>query len=253
MPDTRKKYIGADWKAKLRRNEAEELIQAYIKKITVKEHQEVIVFPSTLHLEIVSKTLANSPIKIGAQNMHWKDNGAFTGEVCASQLLDYDVEYILLGHSERREFFNENYEIINKKLKLAFKRRLKPILCVGESLKEKDAGLTELVIVDQIESALVGLKVNEVKDVIITYEPIWAVGAGKPVPIQKSEHVVEIIHKILVKHFKLPSLKNIPVLYGGSIDTSQSESYLENSCIDGVLVGKASLIPDKFAKIVNDC
>lgn len=245
------RIIAANWKANLNYSQALELADGYLEKVVFQSRQEIIVFPSALHFHMLYRKFENTPFKLGAQNMHWEKKGAYTGEICADQLTDYAVGYILLAHSERRHYFQETYEVVNKKLRLALDLGLKPVLCVGESLPEKEAGITEMVIVDQLESALLDVNKEAARNIIITYEPIWAIGTGKPVPIKKSEHVIEIIRKSLGNHFNDEELGSLPVLYGGSVDPNQAENYMHCPEIDGVLVGGASLNPEKFAKIAH--
>jgi triosephosphate isomerase len=249
-----KKVLSANWKAKLSRDEAEQLCLSYKEHLlqtgTI-EGLDLILFPSALHLELVSRHFKDSPILLGAQNIHWESKGAYTGEICAEQLLDYGVTHVILGHSERREYFQESYDIVHRKLKMAVQVGLTPILCLGESAEEREAGITEMVIVDQIEAALGDIKAQDIREMLITYEPIWAIGSGKPVPVAESEHVLEMLRRVIDKHFHLDSQRetDIRLLYGGSVNVDQAREYMASPILDGLLIGKASLTGDKFSRI----
>ena len=190
-------------------------------------------------------------IKIGAQNMHWEEKGAYTGEISADMLKCINVEYVIIGHSERRKFFNETDEIVNSKVKLAISKGLKPIICVGESLEEKNEGITKEVILNQVEKALKDINKDDIKNIIIAYEPIWAIGTGKVATnIDANESIKEIRNKIKEIYGEDVS-KEISILYGGSVKKDNASSFFEMSDIDGALIGGASLNIQEFYEIIK--
>lgn len=190
-------------------------------------------------------------IKIGAQNMHFEEKGAYTGEVSAQMLKAIGVEYVIIGHSERRQYFNETDETVNKKVKAAFENELNPIVCVGETLEQREAGETEKIITTQTKLALKGLTNDQVKNVIIAYEPIWAIGTGKTATSEDANNSIKAIRNEIKNIYGEDVSENVIIQYGGSVKSSNAKELFETSDIDGGLVGGASLKPDEFSKIVN--
>ena len=190
-------------------------------------------------------------IKVGAQNMHFEDHGAFTGEVSPSMLKSIGVEYVIIGHSERREYFAETDETVNKKLKAAFEYGLKPIVCVGEKLEVREAGNAESLVTNQVRLALDGLTEEQVKGTIIAYEPIWAIGTGKTATSEDANDMIKAIRAEIVKNFSTEVAEEVIIQYGGSVKSSNAKELFTTSDIDGGLVGGASLKPEEFSKIVN--
>ena len=190
-------------------------------------------------------------IKIGAQNMHFEEKGAYTGEVSGKMLRSIGVEYVIIGHSERRQYFAETDETVNKKVKAAFSYELKPIVCVGETLSQREEGKTEEVIRNQTRLALNGLSDEQVKNAIIAYEPIWAIGTGKTATSEDANNSIKAIRNEIEKLFGEEVSKEVIIQYGGSVKSSNAKELFEMSDIDGGLVGGASLKPDEFSKIVN--
>lgn len=196
-------------------------------------------------------TAQNTNIKIGAQNMHWEEKGAYTGEIAPQMLKCINVEYVIIGHSERRAYFLETDETVNKKIKAAFANELKPILCVGETLKQKELGLAEEVVTQQTELALDGLSKEQVENVIIAYEPIWAIGTGKVATKEDAnERVMQIRNKI-ASIYGEEVAQNVTILYGGSVNSQNAKELFTTSDIDGALVGGASLKLDEFYNIIK--
>ena len=190
-------------------------------------------------------------IKIGAQNMHFAETGAYTGEVSGKMLKSIGVEYVIIGHSERRQYYNETDESVNKKIKAAFENELKPIVCVGETLEEREAGKTEERITSQTRLALEGLSNEQVKNTIIAYEPIWAIGTGKTATSEDANNSIKAIRAEIRKIYGEEVAEEVIIQYGGSVKSSNAKELFSTSDIDGGLVGGASLKPEEFSKIVN--
>ena len=212
---------------------------------------EVILCVPYTDLFYALLTAQNTNIKIGAQNMHWEESGAYTGEVSAQMLKSIGVEYVIIGHSERRQYFNETDETVNKKIKSAFNVGLKPIVCVGESLEERESGKAVEKVTNQVKLALEGLTENQVEDVIIAYEPIWAIGTGKTATSEDANNMIKQIRQEISKLYGQIVAERVIIQYGGSVKSSNSKELFSTSDIDGALVGGASLKSDEFAKIVN--
>ena len=246
----RKKVIAGNWKMNMLPNEAIAFIEEFTPLVKDSENEVVLCVPYT-DLFYALLTAQNTNIKIGAQNMHWAENGAYTGEVSAKMLKSIGVEYVILGHSERRQYFNETDETVNKKLKAAFENELKPIVCVGESLEQREAGITAEIITSQTRLALAGLTPEQVKNTIIAYEPIWAIGTGKTATSEDANKSIKEIRQEIEKIYGKDVADCVIIQYGGSVKSSNAKELFNMSDIDGGLVGGASLKPDEFAKIVN--
>ena len=212
---------------------------------------EVIVCVPYTDLFYALLTAQNTNIKIGAQNMHYEEKGAYTGEVSASMLKSIGVEYVIIGHSERRQYFNETDETVNKKVKSAFEHGLNPIVCVGETLEQRESGKAEEIITMQAQKALDGLKEEQVKNTIIAYEPIWAIGTGKTATSEDANNAIKAIRNKICQIYGQNVGKSIIIQYGGSVKSTNCKELFTTSDIDGGLVGGASLEPEEFAKIVN--
>lgn len=222
-------------------------------KKTVKDMAgvDVVVAPPFTALGSVRDVIKGSIIKLGAQNLFWEDKGAYTGEVSPLMIRDLDCEYVIIGHSERREYFKESDEIVNKKIKAALRNKLKAIVCVGESLKEREENKTMQVIESQIKKGLQGLSLSEAKELIIAYEPLWAIGTGRNATPAQANEVHTYIRKLLAQIFNEGIASNIKILYGGSVKPSNSAELMSEKEIDGALVGGASLDAESFAQIVR--
>lgn len=205
------------------------------------EQREVILCAPFTALDVMSKSLHNSRVQLGAQNVHWEDEGAFTGEIAGSMLTEIGVRYVIVGHSERRQYFGETDETVNKRLLTAQRHGLTPILCVGETKQQRDAGETELLIATQLKKDLVNV---DQQNLIIAYEPIWAIGTGDTCETVEANRVVGLIRSQL-------TAPNVPIQYGGSVKPNNIDEIMAQPEIDGVLVGGASLEPASFARIVN--
>ena len=232
----RKKIVAGNWKMNMLPNEAIAFIEEFTPLVKDTENEVVLCGPYT---------------DLGAQNMHWKENGAYTGEIAPKMLKAIGVEYVILGHSERRQYFNETDETVNLKLKAAFENELKPIVCVGETLEQREAGITADIITSQTRLALEGLTDEQVKNTIIAYEPIWAIGTGKTATSEDANNSIKEIRKEIEKIYGKDVADCVIIQYGGSVKSSNAKELFNMSDIDGGLVGGASLKPDEFAKIVN--
>lgn len=190
-------------------------------------------------------------IKIGAQNMHWEEKGAYTGEISGKMLKSIGVEYVIIGHSERRQYFAETDETVNKKIKSALANNLKPIVCVGETLEQREDNKTKEIVTTQIEKAFEGINANELKNIIVAYEPIWAIGTGKTATKEDANATIMQIRKKIEEMYGQNEANGVIIQYGGSVKSSNAKELFEMSDIDGGLVGGASLNANEFSKIVN--
>ena len=246
----RKKVIAGNWKMNMLPNEAMQFIEALAPLVKDTENEVILCVPYT-DLFYALLTVQGTNIKIGAQNMHFEEKGAYTGEISGKMLKAINVEYVIIGHSERRQYFNETDETVNKKLKAAFVYGLKPIVCVGETLEQRENGETEKVITTQTKLALDGLTAEQVKNTIIAYEPIWAIGTGKTATKEDANNSIKQIRNQIKEIYGADVSENVIIQYGGSVKSSNAKDLFEMSDIDGGLVGGASLKADEFAKIVN--
>ncbi len=228
----------------MHKNQAESLkfVQAFKSKTeNTDESREIILCAPFTSLTVMSKNLHGSRVMLGAQNIHWEIEGAYTGEISGEMLTEIGVNYVIVGHSERRQYFGETDETVNLRLKRAQEYRMKPILCVGETKSQRDAGETENIIINQLKQDLVGIDQN---NLIIAYEPIWAIGTGDTCESTEANRVIGIIRQQLDN-------KNVTIQYGGSVKPGNIDEIMSQAEIDGVLVGGASLEAADFARIVN--
>ncbi|WP_426348472.1 triose-phosphate isomerase [Alloiococcus sp. CFN-8] len=246
----RKAIIAGNWKMHYTVEEAVKLIEE-LKPQVAAASCEVVVCPPFIALDAAVKAAAGSNIKVGAQNMHFEENGAFTGEVAPGMLEALKVDYVIIGHSERRQYFNETDETVNKKLKKAFDHNLIPILCVGESLEEREANKTEEIIGAQIEKDLEGLTSEQVEALVIAYEPIWAIGTGKTATSEQANDTIKSIRAMVARAYGDAVALKVRIQYGGSVKPSTIKEQMEQTDIDGALVGGASLKASDFSAIVN--
>ena len=246
----RRKVIAGNWKMNMLPNEAIEYIQSFEELVKDTENEVILCVPY-VDLFYCLMNAQGTNIKIGAQNMHWKESGAYTGEVAPKMLKSIGVEYVIIGHSERRAYFAETDETVNLKVKAAFENELKPIVCVGESLEQREAGKAEEIITTHTRLALEGLSDNQVKNTIIAYEPIWAIGTGKTATSADANDAIKAIRAEIAKIYGDAVAEEVIIQYGGSVKSSNAKELFTTSDIDGGLVGGASLKPDEFAKIVN--
>ena len=246
----RRKVIAGNWKMNMLPNEAIDYIQAFEPLVKDAKAEVILCVPYT-DLFYCLMNVQGTNIKIGAQNMHFAETGAYTGEVSGKMLKSIGVEYVIIGHSERRQYYNETDESVNKKIKAAFENELKPIVCVGETLEEREAGKTADIITNQTRLALEGLTNEQVKNTIIAYEPIWAIGTGKTATSEDANNSIKAIREEVKRIYGAEVSEEVIIQYGGSVKSSNAKELFSTSDIDGGLVGGASLDPVEFSKIVN--
>lgn len=245
----RRPMIAGNWKMNKTPAETVALIQD-LKKIRPHSNVEIVVCPMTVSLFAASVQLKDSDIHLGAQNVHFEDKGAFTGEANCASLKELGVEYVILGHSERRQYFGETDETVNKKVLKALENGLKPIICVGESLAEKQTGITDEVVCLQTKAALCGVSSAQITDCVIAYEPIWAIGTGMTATAQDANRTIAAIRGAIKDMFGYVA-ENVRILYGGSMNDKNANELMSQPEIDGGLIGGASLIAEKFERVIN--
>ena len=246
----RKKVIAGNWKMNMLPNETINFIEGLSQEIKDVKNEIILCVPYT-DLFYALLTAQNTNIKIGAQNMHWKEKGAYTGEISGQMLKSIGVEYVIIGHSERRQYFAETDETVNLKVKSALENNLKPIICVGETLEQREHGETEKIIESKIKLALKDLTKEQIRAIIIAYEPVWAIGTGKTATPEEANNVIKYIRKQIKELYNEEIAENIIIQYGGSVKASNAEELFNMSDIDGALVGGASLNFKEFSEIVN--
>ena len=212
---------------------------------------EVVVAPVFPYLETAVQLTQGTAVHIAAQNMHFEESGAYTGEVSPSMLVDIGVEYVIIGHSERRTYFNETDETVNLKVKAALAHDLIPIMCCGETLQQREQGEMQRFIEGQIEAGLAGISKEEVENIVIAYEPIWAIGTGKTATVEQAQEVCALIRRKLEALYDIKTADKISILYGGSVKSGNVGELTSSLDIDGGLVGGASLKADEFTKIIT--
>lgn len=248
----RKKVIVGNWKMNNDLHGTVSLISDLKKELNGKNVEaEVIICPPFTSLETASTLLKDSTIKLGAQNMYFEESGAFTGEVSVSMLKSVGCEYVILGHSERRTIFSEGDQVINKKIKTAIKFGLKPIFCIGETLEEREKGITFKVIETHVQNGLKDLSESDLSNLIIAYEPVWAIGTGRNATPQQAQEVHQFIRGLISKLYSSNFARQLVIQYGGSVKAENAKELLSQPDIDGALVGGACLKADSFAKIIN--
>lgn len=246
----RKAIIAGNWKMNKTPNEAKELLTAIIPAVKDADC-EVIACVPYVDLSVALEVTEGTNVKIGAENCHWAESGAFTGEISTGMLKEMGVEYVVLGHSERRQYFGETDETVNKRTKAALAAGLKPIVCVGELLWERECDITEEVIARQIKLDLFDVSAEDVKKTIIAYEPVWAIGTGKTATAEQAEEVCAFIRATLAKLYSEEVAQAVTIQYGGSMNDGNADELLSKTNVDGGLIGGASLVAEKFAAIVK--
>ena len=246
----RKAIIAGNWKMHKTPAEAVEMINE-LKPLVKDATCDVVICPTFVCLDAAVKAAKGSNIKIGAQNMHFEESGAFTGEVAPGMLEAMGVEYVVIGHSERREYFNETDETCNKKVKKAFEHNLIPMLCCGETLEQRESGKYVEVLAGQIKADMAGLTNEQAEKVVIAYEPIWAIGTGKTATSDQANETIAAIRNVVAEMFGKEVADKVRIQYGGSVKPNTIAEQMAKSDIDGALVGGASLVAADFAQIVN--
>jgi len=246
-----KKLIAGNWKMNKTITEGVSFIQEYVGKIQEKPQRGILLCVPYTMLHAVSKVTEGTNIWVGTQDVYFENEGAFTGAISPAMIKDAGATWTLVGHSERRVIFKETNEVINKKLKAALTHQITPMLCIGESLEEREAGKLEVILTTQLKEGLVGLSEEEVKKIFIAYEPVWAIGTGKTATPQDADEAHGIIRKLLASFYNEELANNKFVLYGGSVRPDNIDELIAISNVDGVLVGGSSLDVDGFARITN--
>jgi triosephosphate isomerase len=246
----RTKIVAGNWKMNKTASEAAALIEGIKREVAGVSKVEVVVCPPFTDLKDAAAACAGSNVKLGAQNVHWETSGAFTGEVSAAMLKDLCVDYVIIGHSERRQYFGETDETVNKRTQTALAAGLIPIVCVGETLAERDAGRMESVVVGQIKAGLAGLG-GDLSKVVIAYEPVWAIGTGRTATPAQAQEVHALIRRTLAELADGDVANAIRIQYGGSMKPENAKELLGQPDIDGGLIGGAALKADSFAAIIK--
>ena len=247
----RKAVIAGNWKMNKTRPEAKALLEELKPMVADVKDVEVVACVPFTNLETALAVTAGTNIKIGAENCHFEKSGAFTGEISADMLAEMGVEYVVLGHSERRQYFAETDETVNKRTKAALAAGLKPIVCVGELLWERECDITEEVIARQIKLDLFNVTEEELKNVVIAYEPVWAIGTGKTATADQAEEVCSFIRATIAKLYNQAAADAVTIQYGGSMNDGNADELLSKTNVEGGLIGGASLVAEKFAAIVK--
>jgi triosephosphate isomerase len=248
----RKKIIAANWKMNMTSAESASFMEDLKLELKNFDGAEIVIVPSFTALPCLSEIISELPgITLGAQNMWHESSGAFTGEVSAGMLREFFTRYVVLGHSERRIIFGETDELVNKKVKAAHAASLRPILCVGETLEERDADRHHEVLAKQLRGSLAGLDAEQMLDTVIAYEPVWAIGTGRTATPEQAQEAHAFIRKTLADIFDPATAAKVRIQYGGSVKPDNAKELLHQPDIDGALVGGASLDPRSFAKIVQ--
>ncbi|PWL46611.1 MAG: triose-phosphate isomerase [Clostridiales bacterium] len=246
----RRPIIAGNWKMNKTPAEAEELVKALV-PLVVDAEAEVVVCPPFVCLDAVGKVIKGTNIKLGAQNVHFEKSGAFTGEISADMLLAMGVEYVIIGHSERRQYFGETDCTVNKRARAALAAGLKPIICVGESLAERENGITDELVGMQTKLALKEIEAEQLEQLVIAYEPIWAIGTGKTATAQEANATIGAIRRAIAQVYGEEAAQKVRIQYGGSMNPKNASELMAQSEIDGGLIGGASLKAEDFSKVVK--
>ena len=249
----RRVIIAGNWKMYKTINESIELVNLLKRSVVDINDVEIVVCPPFTSLSDVRDLLIDTNIKLGAQDCYWEKEGAFTGEISCPMLKSAGCAYVIIGHSERRQYFGETNETVNKKAKAALKEGLKPIICVGEKLADRQAGKTFDVVKDHVTNSLAGITADEMSRVVIAYEPVWAIGTGVNATKEQAEEVHKYIRELLRKMYDLEVADSVRIQYGGSVKPENIRELIAEKDVDGALVGGASLKADSFAGIIKGC
>jgi triosephosphate isomerase len=247
----RRPIIAANWKMHKTTPEAKSFMAEFLPKVANLQDVDVLICPPFTLISTVDHARDGSRILLGAQNMYFEEKGAFTGEVSAAMLKDLQCEFVILGHSERRWVFGETDELINKKVLAAFENDLIPVLCVGERLEDREKNQTDQVILNQLENGLKGVSEQLLANIVIAYEPVWAIGTGKNATTKDAKDAIALIREFIHSRFGANVASKVRILYGGSVKPENIKTYMEQEGIDGALVGGASLQPDSFASLTE--
>jgi triosephosphate isomerase len=247
----RKKIIAGNWKMNKTPAESNTLALELVEDLRGMEKAEVVICPTFVALDRVRAALTGTHLKLGAQDMHWQNQGAFTGKISADMLMSLSVQYVIIGHSEQRTYFHETDETVNFKTKKSIESNLIPIICVGETLEEREKGITDSVVERQIRGAYNGINASDAEKTVIAYEPVWAIGTGKTASPEQAQEVHAFIRKLITSLYSAPIAEGLRILYGGSMKADNAAGLLSKPDIDGGLIGGASLISKDFRAIVD--
>src|SRR5437870_4957996 len=248
----RKKIVAANWKMNMTQAESERFVETFLRDCGEITGVEVVIVPPFTAIAKVMEALGRAQnIKLGAQNMYWQKSGAFTGEISAALLRDLFVDYVVLGHSERRTLFGETNEIVNRKVHAAHEATLRPIVCIGETLEQRDKGNVEKILAIQLRGSLAGLKPKELQETVIAYEPVWAIGTGRNATPEQAQEAHAFVRKTLREMADDGTADRVRIQYGGSVKPHSARELMSQPDIDGALVGGASLDPRSFVQIVK--
>ena len=249
----RKKIIAANWKMNMTVGEADTFLDTFLLELGDEKRADVVIVPAFTALARVSQRLSDSrTVKLGAQNMHWEKPGAFTGEISAAMLRELFVRFVVLGHSERRSLFGETDAIVNRKVVAAIESTLKPIVCIGETLAERDGGRVEEILDRQLRGSLAGLTAKDLGEIVLAYEPVWAIGTGRTATPEQAQSAHAFIRKTIEAVWDKAAADKVRIQYGGSVKPANTAELMSQPDIDGALVGGASLDPRGFADIVKN-
>ena len=248
----RKTIIAGNWKMNKTAAEAKSFIEEFKPLVADIDSVEIVLCPVFTALTAAVEAAAGSNVKIGAQNIHWAANGAFTGEISAAMLKETGIEYVIIGHSERRQYFGETDETVNQRLKAALEAGLTTMVCIGELLEEREGGETEAVLNTQLKGGLAGISKDDMAGIVIAYEPVWAIGTGKTATPEMAEETHAYIRKVLAEMFDADTADKVRIQYGGSMKGANSAELIGQPDIDGGLVGGAALEPASFAELIKN-
>ena len=251
MNSKRRPILAGNWKMNMTATQGRELASKLIPLVSGARDRDIVLGPPFTSLSAVAEAIKGTNIGLSAQNLHWEDKGAFTGEISADMLLDSGCKYVIIGHSERRQYFGESDESVNKKVKQALKKGLLPIMCVGETLAEREAGKLNEIIGRQVTGGLKDLSSEDMKKVVIAYEPVWAIGTGKTASPEQANEVHALIRGKVKSLYNADIAEGLRIQYGGSVTPENVSQLMSMPDIDGALVGGASLKPESFAALVN--
>ena len=248
----RKKIVAANWKMNMTQSESERFVESFLRDVGEITEVEVVIIPPFTAIAKVSEALGRAQnIKVGAQNMYWEQSGPYTGEISAPLLRDLFVHYVVLGHSERRTLFGETDEMVNRKVRAALEAKLRPIVCVGETLEQRDKGNVEKILSLQLKGSLAGVTPKELQEIVIAYEPVWAIGTGRNATPAQAQEAHAFIRHTLRDMADDATAERVRIQYGGSVKPENARELMSQPDIDGALVGGASLDPRSFAQIVK--
>jgi triosephosphate isomerase len=248
----RKKILAANWKMNLTHVEAESYVEAFLHEVGEVNDVEIVIIPSFTSIPTLAQASGKAPfIRVGAQNLHWERSGAFTGEISATMLRALFVKYVIIGHSERRTLFGETDEMVQKKVHTALEAGLRPIMCVGESLAERESGSVQKVLGRQVDEGLKDVSADHLSVMVLAYEPVWAIGTGRTASPAQAEEVHAFLRSLLAELFDQSAADKTRILYGGSVKPENTEDLMREPNIDGALIGGASLDPHSFARIIR--